>query len=217
MTSAELQRMPLFSSLSPDTLDAVRQLAVLRSYAKRTVIVSEDDPGDAVYVILSGKVKVYVSDEKGKQIDLGTQGPGEYFGEVILDGGPRAASVMTLEPSQLVVFSRADFEALVTRYPAIAMHIIQKLIHRVRAATANVKSLGLRDVYGRVVALLLDEAGEQNPTPPVSQKMTQQEIANRVGASREMVGRILRDLARGGYISIEAGRIMIIRKPPSGW
>jgi CRP/FNR family cyclic AMP-dependent transcriptional regulator len=124
---------------------------------------------------------------------------------------------LTLEKSRLAVFSRADFETLMERHPAIAMQLIRKLIQRLRVATENIKRLGLLDVYGRIVALLLTEFAEERPKEGSGRRVTQQAIADRVGASREMVGRILRDLARGGYISIEGSRITLLKKPPGAW
>ncbi len=217
VTSADLQQVPLFAALSPAALDAVRRLAVVRSYSKHTVVASEHDRGDSLFVVLSGMVRIYMSDEKGREIELGTEGPGEFFGVMIFDGGPRSASALTLEKSRLAVFSRADLETLMEQYPVIAIRLIRKLINRLRVATASIKRLGLLDVYGRIVQLLLDEFAGQPSTGGGSRRVTQQEIANRVGASREMVGRILRDLARGGYISINAGRITLHKTPPSGW
>ena len=217
MTSADLNQVPLFASLSQAERDAVRRLAVIRSYAKNTVVVSEHDRGDSLFVVLSGMVRIYMSDEKGREIELGTEGPGGFFGVMIFDGGPRSASTFTLEKSRVAVFSRADFETLMERHPAIAMQLIRKLIHRLRVATETIKRLGLLDVYGRIVELLLTEFAEERPKEGSGRRVTQQEIANRVGASREMVGRILRNLGRSGYISIKSGRITLLRKPPRAW
>ena len=217
MTPADLSHVPLFASLSPAELDAVGRLAIIRSYPKNTIVASEHDRGDSLFVILSGMVRIYMSDENGREIELGTEGPGEFFGVMIFDGGPRSASTLTLEKSRVAVFSRADFETLMERHPVIAMQLIRKLIHRLRVATENIKRLGLLDVYGRIVELLLTEFAEERPKESSGRRVTQQEIAHRVGASREMVGRILRDLGRGGYISIKSGRITLLKKPPRAW
>jgi CRP/FNR family cyclic AMP-dependent transcriptional regulator len=217
MTSAELHEVPLFASLPPAALDEVRRLAVVRSYPKRTIVASEHDPGERLYVILSGSVSIYMSDEKGRQIELDQAGPGDFFGVMIFDGGPHSASTVTLEKTRLAVFSRADFQGLMEQYPVIAMGLIHKLIRRLRVATGNIRSLGLLNVYDRIVELLLEEFAGEGSMPGAGLKVTHQEIANRVGASREMVGRILRDLARGGYISVTGGHIRLLKKPPSGW
>ncbi len=125
------------------------QRAVTRTFPKNTVVVSEGDRTDSLYIIVSGKVKIYVSDEKGKEVVLNESGPGEYFGEMVLDEGPRSASVMTLEPTQFLVVPKEDFREFVKKNPEFSLHLIYKLIKRVRALTNDVKSLALVDVYGR--------------------------------------------------------------------
>lgn len=190
---------------------------ISRSYPKQTVIVSEADASDSLYIILEGRVKAYLSDDDGREIVLSTQGPGEYFGEMVLDEGPRSASVVTLEPSRLLVVPKADFRAFVMQNPVFALSVIEKLISRVRGLTANVKSLALMDVYGRVARLLLDMAEDKDGVLVIEERLTQQDIANRVGASREMVSRILKDLSVGGYISQSRERIVLNKKPPAHW
>jgi len=193
------------------------QHAVTRTFPKNTVVVSEGDRTDSLYIVVSGRVKVYVSDEKGKEIVLSESGPGEYFGEMVLDEGPRSASVMTIEPTQFLVVPKEDFKEFVAKSPEFALHLIRKLIRRVRALTNDVKSLALMDVYGRVARMLLDLAVERDGTLVVENRPTQQEMADRVGASREMVNEILRDLTEGGYIAIEPDRITIARTLPAAW
>jgi CRP/FNR family cyclic AMP-dependent transcriptional regulator len=191
--------------------------AVTRSYPKNTVVVSEGDDTDSLFIIVSGRVKIYVSDEKGKEIVLNESGPGEYFGEMVLDEGPRSASVMTLEPTQFLVVPKVDFRGFVAGSPEFALHLICKLIKRVRALTNDVKSLALMDVYGRVARLLLDLAKERDGALVIENKPTQQEMASRIGASREMISRILSDLAKGGYIVAEGDRITIAKALPPAW
>ena len=198
-------------------LRELSERAVMRTFPANTVIVSEGDGTDALYIVLSGKVKVFLANENGKEVLLTVQGPGEYFGEMILDGGPRSASVMTLQPSRFLVVPRSDVEAFLARHPEFAMGLILKLIKRVRVLTDNVKSLALQDVYGRVTRMLQELAVEQDGKQVVAQKPTQQEMASRVGASREMVSRILKDLAQGGYIEIAGKRIVINKKLPPEW
>jgi CRP/FNR family transcriptional regulator, cyclic AMP receptor protein len=134
-----------------------------------------------------------------------------------LDGGPRSASVMTLETSTFSVVGKNEFKKFLTEHPDVSVHIIEKLIARTRALTDNVKSLALLDVYGRIARLLLELAQEKNGKLVIAEKLTQQDIANRVGASREMVSRILNDLSRGGYIEIAEKKITINKKPPARW
>jgi CRP/FNR family cyclic AMP-dependent transcriptional regulator len=193
------------------------QHAVPRTFPKNTIVVTEGDRTDSLYIIVSGKVKIYVSDEKGKEIVLSEAGSGEYFGEMVLDEGPRSATVMTLEPTQFLVVPQDDFMDFVVNSPEFALHLILKLIKRVRALTHEVKSLALMDVYGRVARMLLELAVERDGVLAVENKPTQQEMASRVAASREMVSRILTDLTTGGYIKVERDRIVIAKTLPPAW
>jgi CRP/FNR family cyclic AMP-dependent transcriptional regulator len=204
-------------ALSESELKAILQHAVPRAYPKNTVIVSEGDRADTLFIVASGRVKVYVSDEKGKEIVLNDAGPGEYFGEVMLDEGPRSASVMTVEPTRLLVVTKEDFQAFIAASPEFAAHLVRKLIRRVRALTGTVKSLALLDVYGRVARMLLELAVERDGRRVIEKRPTQQEMASRVGCSREMISRILTDLAEGGYITVDRERITIARALPRAW
>lgn len=202
----------------PDTF--VRQMAALgrvRAYPKHTVFITEGDSSDSVYVILSGKVKVFISDSEGHEMILDTQVPGEYVGEMALDGKPRSASVMTLEPSTFSVIGRDAVREAIRRNPDFALDMISKIIDRARVATNSVKDLALLDVYGRVARLLLNLAVEKDGKLSIPEKITQQEIAERVGASRDMVSRIFRDLTAGGYITVENRIVTINKKPPARW
>ena len=204
-------------TLSDTDLMAVGSHGIARSYPKNTIIVTEGDETDSLYVILEGRVKVFVSDGEGREMVLLTQGPGEYFGEMMLDEGPRSASIMTLESSRFLVVQKNDFRDFVANNPAFALSLIDKLIGRARALTANVKSLALMDVYGRVARLLLELAEETDGKMSIPQRLTQQDIASRIGASREMVSRILKDLSTGGYLTQTRTGILLHRKPPEHW
>jgi CRP/FNR family cyclic AMP-dependent transcriptional regulator len=204
-------------TLTEEELRALSGEGVVKAFPKQAVIVNEGDETDSLYVILSGRVKVFLCDEAGKEIVLGTQGPGEYFGEMVLDGGPRSASVMTLEPSRFAVVPKTKFREFLRNQPDFSVHLIEKLIRRTRALTDSVKSLALMDVYGRVARLLLELATEEDGKFVINEKLTQQDIANRVGASREMISKIFKDLSGGGYITIKGRRITINRTPPRHW
>ncbi len=200
--------------------DFVRDLATLgrvRSYPKNTVIITEGDSSDSLFVVLSGKVKAFVSDSEGHELILDTQGPGDYVGEMALDGKPRSASVVTLEPTTFSVVQREPLRDAIRRNPDFALEMLSKVIERARDATDNVKNLALLDVYGRVARLLLNMAVETDGKLRIPEKITQQEIAERVGASRDMVSRIFRYLTVGGYISVENRIITINKKPPARW
>ena len=203
--------------LTADELRAITGHAITRGFPRNAIILNEGDRTDTLYVILEGRVKVFVADVQGREIVLATQGPGEYFGEMILDEGPRSASVMTLEPSKFLVVPKEDFKEFLIKNPAFGVRLVEKLIHRVRQLTENVKSLALMDVYGRVARLLLELAEPQDGKLVIAERLTQQDIASRVGASREMISRIFKDLTTGGYVSLDRRQITIRRKPPAHW
>jgi len=204
-------------ALPEPLLQQVAQQAVLRTFPRNAIIVTEGDESDSLYLLVSGRAKVFVSDADGKEVQLNQIGPGEYFGEVTLDGGLRSASVMALEDCRCAVLRRAEMAGVMARYPDFALHIIRKLAHRVRSLTDSVRDLAFIDVYGRVARLLLELAEEIDGRMVIDQRMTQKDIAARIGASREMVSRIFSDLTEGGYVRKEEGRIVVLRKPPARW
>lgn len=211
-----LKNIPLFSGLGEAELAELGRHAVVRNYPKNTVIINEGDHSDSLYLIQEGRVKIYLADEQGKEIVINHQGPGEYFGELaLLDDAARSASVMTLERSSFCVLSKDVFRDFLADNPNVAIGLIKDLTHRVRALTDNVKSLALLDVYGRVAKTLLGMATPQGDRLVIENKLTQQDIADRVGASREMVSRILKDLATGGYIHMEQKHIVIHDRLPA--
>jgi CRP/FNR family cyclic AMP-dependent transcriptional regulator len=213
-----LESVPLFSGLSKAALAEVEQHGSVKSYQKNTIIMNQGDETDSLYVILSGSVKVFISGNDGREVVLNHQGEGEYFGDLaLIDKQPRAASVITMEPSKFMIISRADFMRCLSANPDIALNLIRPMTSRIRMLAQNVSSLALLDVYGRVASTLLQEASENDQGDMVTDKLTQQEIADMVGASRAMVSRILKDLKIGGYISIEKKRITIQQKLPSHW
>jgi CRP/FNR family cyclic AMP-dependent transcriptional regulator len=211
---------------SPETLiealqdPALRELAArgaVRSYRKDVLIIQEGDLGDTLYILLAGRVKVFASGENDREVVIDTHGPGEYVGEMALDGGPRSASVITLEPTVCAVVTRVTIRDHIARHPEFAFELLARVIRRARRATANVKSLALLDVYGRVRHLFDELAVERDGVRTIPERLTHQEIADRVGSSREMISRLLKDLERGGYLSSE-GRVITLRKKlPPAW
>jgi CRP/FNR family cyclic AMP-dependent transcriptional regulator len=211
------ERADPLTPLHDETLRSIAASGVIRTFPRNTVLINEGDVGDALYVLLSGRVKVFSSNEAGREFVIDFHGPGEYVGEMSLDGAPRSASVMTVEPTTCAVVSRMQFRDFVLAHPDFAMHLIERLIHRVRVTTSNLKSLALSDVYGRLVRLLNALAQEVDGRWVVPERLTQQDIADRVGASRDMIGKLLKDLVAGGYLSVEERTITILRKLPTGW
>jgi CRP/FNR family cyclic AMP-dependent transcriptional regulator len=200
---------------------AVARLAakgIVRSYRKNTIVLNEGEPGDSLFVLLQGQVKVYATDENGREITYGTIVAGDYFGEMSLDGGPRSASVMTLEPCLCSLLSRAAVQQHLAEEPAFAMHLVTQVIRRARSATETARQMALLDVYGRVIHTLEGEQGPASMQAPVQlTQITHQQIASRVGASREMVSRLLKDLEKGGYVELGIKRITLKKKLPARW
>ena len=200
-----------------EPLRALAERGVVRSYRKGTVLIEEGDRSDTLYIVLSGRVRVYSSNESGREVSHGTYGAGEYLGEMSLDGGPRSASVITLEASVCSVVTRATLEAYIAEHPAFALELLIKLIRRVRAATLSTKQLALNDVYGRLKALLESHAQGETYPRTLDERLTHQDISSRIGCSREMVSRLMKDLQRGEYIAHDGSVIRLLRSLPPRW
>ena len=194
----------LLLPLRQETLRAIATTGVVRQFPKQSILINEGDVGDTLYIILTGRVKVYASNAAGREVVINFHGAGEYVGEMSLDGSPRSASVVTVEPTTCAVVNRAQFRDFIVANPDFAQHLIRTLIHRARSATENLKSLALSDVYGRLVRLLNALAVEADGKLAVRERLTQQDIADRVGASRDMVGQAAEG-PRGGRLSARRG------------
>jgi CRP/FNR family transcriptional regulator, cyclic AMP receptor protein len=213
-----LKAVPFFTQLNDRELDVVRAVATEKTYPKNAVVLTEGEMGDSLYMIQSGKVKVFIGDEDGREITLKMLGSGDFFGEMsMIDKQPRSASVTTVEASTFLVLTHAAFEKCVEQSPRIANMVMRILAQRVREADRKIGTLALMDVYGRVASTLLELSVYSNGKLMVGERLSQQDLANMVGASREMVNRILKDLSDRGFISIESKSITIINRelPPS--
>jgi CRP/FNR family cyclic AMP-dependent transcriptional regulator len=210
------------AAATPDPLhdELLREIAArgnVKQYPAHAVIINEGDAADSLFIVLAGRLKVYAANEAGKEVILSTLGPGEYVGELALDGGTRSASVMTMEPTRCAVVTGASLRDFLAAHPDFALHLIRDLIRRVRRLTGSVKNLALEDVYHRVVALLHELSEPRGGQRVIMQKLTQQDVADHVGSSREMVSRIFKELVTGGYLRVDAGRITILKTPPAAW
>ena len=208
---------PLSHPLQDALLQAIAERGGVRHFPANAVLVHEDDVSDSLYIMLSGRAKVYGSSGSGREVVYNTLVAGEYFGEMSLDGGPRSASVMTLEASAVVVVPGSQVRDFMANHPDFALHLVRKLIALVRHQTGTVKSLALDDVYGRIAKVLLSLSRDEGDVKVVDVKLTQQDIADRVGSSREMVSRIFTQLTQGGYVVVNRGRISLLRKLPARW
>ena len=212
-----IEQDKLIAQLTPQ-LARLAARGILRSYRKNTVILNEGEPGDSLFVLLQGQVKVYATDENGREITYGTIVAGDYFGEMSIDGGPRSASVMTLEPCLCALVSRAAVQQHLADEPDFAFSLVTQVIRRARAATETARRMALLDVYGRVIHTLEGQQGPASSQTPVQlTQITHQQIASRVGASREMVSRLLKDLEKGGYVELGIKRITLKKKLPARW
>lgn len=190
----------------------------LRRYPKGTLIIQEGDHGDTLYVILHGLLRAFGADDQGREITYGSFGAGECVGEMSLDGGTRSASVMTLEPSVCVVLTRETLLRYIAEQPEFAFELLAMVIQRARSVTLSAKRLALNDVYGRLRLLLGAESAEfGSDMVGVEVRLTHQDIANRIGCSREMVSRLMKDLEKGGYLAQQRGRIRLLRALPHRW
>jgi CRP/FNR family cyclic AMP-dependent transcriptional regulator len=208
-----LKSVPLFSSFSDAQVSQLLTGMQHRSYPRNSFILRAGEETDALYIVLSGRVKVLIPDEEGHEVILSILGPQEYFGEMgLLDDQARSASVETLEPCEMLRLSKAGFTNILKDNFELAMLIIQNLVKRLREADRKIESLALIDVYGRVARLLIDMAQNTDGKWVVEHAPAKQEIARMIGASREMVSRVVKDLQRKGLIRAEKRRIYVLDK-----
>jgi len=208
----------LFKSLDEEQMQALSAHLIRRHFPKNVVIINEGDTTNSLYIILSGRVKVFLNDENGKEVILNVVEAGDYFGEVSLfDDGKRSASIITLVDSEFAVLEKSSFLACMKSSPELALTIIRGLTERLRGLSANVRNLALMDVYGRVAHTLIELAEEHDGTTLIPGGITYKELAQRVGASSKMVGRVMKDLRTGGYISKLGRNLVINRSFPSSW
>jgi CRP/FNR family transcriptional regulator, cyclic AMP receptor protein len=211
-----LKDIPLFSSIDDNSLKYLEKVAVKKSFPQNTILFSKGDETDSLYIIISGMVKTVILDEDGKEMILSTQKADEYFGEMsLIDKEPRSATIMTKEPTQMLIIHRNDFLKVFNSNPDMVYDLFKVLLKRLRNATDKVESLAFKDVYGRIAGLLTQLAKPRGDQWVIDEKLTHSEIANRIGSSREMVSKILKELSTGGYISTDKKRITIHRQLPS--
>jgi len=213
VTVDALRTLPIFESLAIERLVPIARVAVARKMPRGTTILRAGDRTDYVYLILSGNLKVLVSDEEGREVILSNLGPGEFFGEMgVLDDNPRSATVLAVSACELVVIAKADFKSCLAENFDVSLYIMRNLVKRLRTADRQIESLALMDVYGRVARLLLEMAEDEGGVKVVKRKISKQDIAKMIGASREMVSRVMKDLTQQGLIEEGNGRIVLREK-----
>lgn len=206
-----LRALPIFETLDDDCLQPLTRVAMLRKIPRHTVVLSAGDRTDNIYFVLSGALKVQVSDEEGREVILSMLGPGELFGEMgVLDDHPRSATVLAVESSEVVMMGKEHFKQCLAANPDVSLFIMRNLTRRLRLADRSIESLALLDVYGRVARLLLEAADTVDGRKVVTRKVTKQDIAKMIGASREMVSRVMRDLTAQGLIHEQDGQLILV-------
>ena len=212
------KKIPFLSNLPDEVLSELSLHTKKTTFSKHSYIITEDDETSSMYILLKGKVRVFSSDSQGKEITLLTQTAVSYFGELaLLSNEPRSASVVTLEKASCAVIAQADFKIWLSNHPDIAFGLIQDLARTVQRLTGKVKQLALSNVYERTIQVLKDMAVKETDILVINKRPTQQELANMVGASREMVNKIMKELTKGEYIVMEKKKITIQKKLPTTW
>jgi len=214
---ARTRRAASYLDLDDDDLRALTAQAWLTAVPRNKFVFSKGETTNSIYVIHSGRVKELLYGKNGREFGICVLGAGEFFGEMALDEGPRAVSVRALEPTLLFMVPQAAFTEYLAGHSQFALRVIKTLLARQRALLGQVEALASLNVYGRLARLLLELATEEEGTLVIKDRLTTEEIANRVAASREQIHRILRDLAVGGYIHLENKRITIKKNLPTRW
>jgi len=211
ISTTVLKSVSLFASLSPEDLRALAPMVTRRAAPRGTPIMHEGDAIDSLYVVMSGRLKVTMGEADGKETILAILGPGEFFGEMgLIDDAPRSASVVAIEPCELLAVTRRAFRQCLTTNADLAMAVMRVLVRRLREADRKIASLAMLDVYGRVARLLLDMSEIVNGRRIVSRRLPKQDIAKMVGASREMVTKVMKDLQTNGHIDIDGSTIVLL-------
>jgi CRP/FNR family transcriptional regulator, cyclic AMP receptor protein len=210
VSTTVLKSVPLFASFPDDQLRLLVTVVTRRSAPRSSVIMAAGDPIDSLYIVISGRLKVMMGDADGKEVILSLIGPGEFFGEMgLIDDSPRSASVVAIEPCELLSITKRDFRKCLQENFEMAMTVMRGLVRRLREADRKIGSLALLDVYGRVARLLLDMSENVNGQKIVTKRLPKQDIAKMIGASREMVSRVMKDLQMGGYIEMRGSTILL--------
>lgn len=213
-----IKQVDIFSDLDAQSLDLLATRSRMLTFRKNSILMSEGETGESMYIIESGSVKVFISDEHGSELTLFVEGPGSYLGEIsLLDDEPRTASAVTLENTRVLVISKALFLECIDLNPKLAFSIIRLLTQRLRKATDDIRNFALGNVYQRLALKLIELSVEQDGVRCLQRKYSQQDFANMIGASREMVGKILGDLDRGGYIKTQDAKLQLLKTLPHDW
>jgi CRP/FNR family cyclic AMP-dependent transcriptional regulator len=200
-----------------DILSELAKLGETRTWEAGATVVTEGDVADCMFIVHAGELRAVIAGESGRVVELNTLRAGEFFGELMLSGERRSATVQVTVRARLTRVTRVEFERALAARPDLASHLIQSLVQRVRTLTHTVGRMASVDVYGRLVGLFDALAVDDGALRVVPGPLSQARIAQRLGASRAMVNRLLQDLARGGYIEVTRARIVLLKKLPAHW
>jgi CRP-like cAMP-binding protein len=214
-TTDFLLYVPIFADLPMETIETIARVGTRKIYKKENPILMEEDTGGALFVIISGKVKVSRTSSDGKEVILTILGESDFFGEMaLLDGQTRSANVIALEDSELFIIRRDDFLDLLYKHPEVAIALLQELTQRLRNADLKIKALTLKDAEGKVATVLMqiaDDIGKiRHGVVEIEKLPLQQDLANMAGTSRETISRTLHSFAKKGLIEIDGSRLRIL-------
>ncbi|NOT11594.1 MAG: Crp/Fnr family transcriptional regulator [Methylococcaceae bacterium] len=213
-----LKKISFLSNLPDETLITLASKAKSAKFPKQATIITEGDETSSLYIVLSGKVRVYGSDDKSKEVTLLIQEAGTHFGELaLLSDEPRSATVETLEKTVCGIISKSDFLNWLTQHPEVAIALLGVLSDKIRYLTEKVKQMALSNVYERTIKVLYEMAKKEGDIYIIHNRPTQQELATMVGASREMINKIMHELTKGSYIAIQDKTLRIERSLPTSW
>jgi CRP/FNR family cyclic AMP-dependent transcriptional regulator len=210
VSTAVLKNVPMFAGFPDESLRLLATLVTRKSVSRGTTIMVAGDQTDSLYIVISGRLKVMMSDAEGKEVILAILGSGEFFGEMgLIDDAPRSANVVSIEPCELLCVTKRDFKRCLAENFEMSMAVMRGLVRRLREADRKINSLALLDVYGRVARLLIDMSEEVDGQKVVTKRLPKQDIAKMIGASREMVSRVMKDLQLGGFIEMRGSTIVL--------
>jgi CRP/FNR family cyclic AMP-dependent transcriptional regulator len=212
-TAADLRAIPQFATLGDRELGHIAPLFTIRAYPKNSIIISEGEPVGAVFFVLSGRVRLFWRDPNGEEMDLAILAAGENFGLVSLIEETILTSFIAIEPLVVAAIPSRDLESLLVRFPAAGVLLLKEAVRVIRLLIQRAKVFSMEDVYGRVVWILQRHATASDGRL-ITDRLTHADIARRVGATREMVGQVLRHLARDGYLATGEGRFEILKSLP---
>ncbi len=214
----QLEKIELFAGISKNALSELAGLMKEVSFKRNSIVISQGDHTRSLFIITSGRMKVFATDEEGSQTIFTFLGPGNFFGELsLLDDAPRSASVIAVEDSSALSLSHQNFTTFLGHNPEICPSLFIALTARIRKMDETICTLTSRDIYGRLVQTLYNQASEQEDGTLITQRLTHQDLAEMIGSSREMVSRIFKDLKKGDYIRIEKKRVIIRKQLPNHW